>query len=65
MEKQEFVTEQMIYNQASEILNQDLVPAQKEVQLFVLQYILELLSEGKLLTINEKKEIKLWEKGSC
>ena len=56
-----FLTEEMVCTQVEEVLTGgDPLDQEKENKLYILQHILDLLREGKLLTINDKKEIKLW-----
>lgn len=63
-EETQLLTEQMVYDQVSEILKQEgMETIQKEAQLYVLEHVLDLLREGHMLTINKKQEIRLWESG--
>lgn len=63
-EETQLLTEQMVYDQVSELLKQKGIETiQKEAQLYVLEHVLDLLREGHMLTINKKQEIRLWESG--
>lgn len=63
-EETQLLTEQMVYDQVSELLKQKgMETIQKEAQLYVLEHVLDLLREGHMLTINKKQEIRLWESG--
>ena len=56
-----FLTKEMVINDNERIMFTEQDPQLREARLTVNRYVYDLLSEGKVLTIDTNGTIKLWE----
>jgi hypothetical protein len=55
------LTEKMVLEKINQIVNYETNNYQKEAKLAVCQHLIDLLHDGRLLTINTDDQIRLWE----